>query len=60
MKLKILKCERLEGSINISGSKNTTLPILAASMLSKKTVVLKNIPLITGSQNKKRKSQSNN
>lgn len=47
MKLKILKCERLEGSINISGSKNTTLPILAASMLSKKTVVLKNIPLIT-------------
>ena len=47
MKLKISKCERLEGTVIVSGSKNTTLPILAASMLSKKTVILKNIPLIT-------------
>lgn len=47
MKLKISKCERLEGTVIVSGSKNTTLPILAASMLSTKTVILKNIPLIT-------------
>ena len=33
----------LSGSINISGSKNATLPILAATILNNKTII-KNIP----------------
>mgnify|MGYP001183141957 CR=1 FL=1 len=42
----IIKGKReLSGKISISGSKNATLPILAASILSKK-VCLKNIPLV--------------
>jgi len=36
----------LSGSINISGSKNATLPILAATILTNKSLVLKNIPLV--------------
>ena len=36
----------LSGSINISGSKNATLPILAATILTDKRVILKNIPLV--------------
>jgi len=36
----------LSGSISISGSKNASLPILAATLLSKETVTLKNIPLV--------------
>ena len=36
----------LSGTINISGSKNATLPILAATILSDKLVTLKNIPLV--------------
>lgn len=47
MKLKIKRCERINGTIHISGSKNSTLPIIAASLLSSKVVVIKNIPLIT-------------
>ena len=35
----------LSGSISISGSKNATLPILAASILAKK-VKLTNVPLV--------------
>ncbi len=42
----IIKGNReLSGKISISGSKNASLPILAASILSKKTE-LKNIPLV--------------
>ena len=42
----IIKGEReLSGRISISGSKNSTLPILAASILTKE-VCLKNIPLV--------------
>tara|TARA_B100001996_G_scaffold677_1_gene647 strand:- start:718 stop:1977 length:1260 start_codon:yes stop_codon:yes gene_type:complete len=36
----------LSGSISISGSKNASLPILAATLLSKETVTLKNIPFV--------------
>ena len=36
---------KINGTINISGSKNASLPILAASILTKK-LVLKNIPLV--------------
>ena len=42
----IIKGKReLAGKILISGSKNASLPILAASILAKK-VTLKNIPLV--------------
>ena len=44
-KLLIKGNKKLSGSISISGSKNATLPILAASILSKNTI-LKNIPLV--------------
>tara|TARA_A100001011_G_C14295027_1_gene838065 strand:- start:950 stop:2203 length:1254 start_codon:yes stop_codon:yes gene_type:complete len=37
--------KKINGTINISGSKNASLPILAASILTKK-VELKNIPLV--------------
>ena len=45
-KLIIKGKKKLSGSINISGSKNATLPILAASLLADKTIILKNIPLV--------------
>ena len=38
--------KKLLGSINISGSKNATLPILAAALLTNKAITLKNIPLV--------------
>ncbi len=44
-KLIIKGKKELSGKISISGSKNSTLPILAASILAKK-VYLKNIPLV--------------
>jgi len=44
-KLLIKGKRELSGKISISGSKNATLPILAASILAKK-VRLKNIPLV--------------
>ena len=36
----------LSGSLNISGSKNATSPILAAAILSDKNIILKNVPLV--------------
>ena len=36
--------ERLEGEVNVSGSKNASLPIIAASILSGKTTTLYNVP----------------
>ncbi len=45
-KLIIKGKKKLLGSIDISGSKNATLPILAATILSEKTIVLKNIPFV--------------
>ena len=44
-KLLIKSRKNLFGKISISGSKNASLPILAASILSKK-VTIKNIPLV--------------
>lgn len=38
--------KRLNGEIDISGSKNASLPILAASILNKNTVKLYNVPEI--------------
>tara|TARA_A100001011_G_scaffold400105_1_gene512365 strand:- start:1888 stop:3156 length:1269 start_codon:yes stop_codon:yes gene_type:complete len=45
-KLIIKGNQNLAGSIKISGSKNATLPILAATILSNKPTKLKNIPLV--------------
>ena len=45
-KLIIKGKKKLSGHINISGSKNATLPILAAALLTKKSITLKNIPLV--------------
>ena len=36
--------EKVEGEIKSSGSKNSSLPILAATILNKGTTVLKNVP----------------
>jgi UDP-N-acetylglucosamine 1-carboxyvinyltransferase len=45
-KLIIKGKKTLSGSITISGSKNATLPILAATILTDKPLTLKNIPLV--------------
>ena len=44
-KLEIIGGKKLQGSINISGSKNASLPILAATILVNK-VTLNNIPQV--------------
>ena len=36
----------IKGNINISGAKNSCLPLMAASILFEKKVVFKNIPLV--------------
>ena len=43
-KLEVFGATKLNGHINISGSKNASLPILAATLLSNKKVCLKNLP----------------
>ena len=45
-KLLIKGKKELSGVINISGSKNSTLPILAASILSDKTITFDNLPYL--------------
>ena len=45
-KLKVKGKNILSGEIKISGSKNATLPILAASILSEKKIDLKRVPLV--------------
>ena len=45
-KLEVFGAIRLKGQINISGSKNASLPILAATLLSKKKVSLNNLPKV--------------
>jgi len=45
-KLIIKGKKKLVGSIDISGSKNAILPILAAALLTDKVVTLRNIPLV--------------
>ena len=45
-KLEVLGGKKLKGRIQISGSKNATLPILAATILSKEKVHLSNIPKV--------------
>ena len=43
-KLEVIGGTRLSGEATISGAKNAALPILAASLLAEKPVVLQNIP----------------
>ena len=45
-KLYVKGQKNLSGTLQISGSKNATLPILAASILSEKKIIIKNIPLV--------------
>ena len=45
-RLEVLGANKLKGQINISGSKNASLPILAATLLSRKKVNLKNLPRV--------------
>ena len=45
-KLEVFGAKKLKGQIKISGSKNASLPILAATLLSNKKVILKNLPKV--------------
>ena len=45
-KLEVFGANKLKGQINISGSKNASLPILAATLLSSKKVYLNNLPKV--------------
>tara|TARA_B100001057_G_C22842253_1_gene947522 strand:- start:716 stop:1969 length:1254 start_codon:yes stop_codon:yes gene_type:complete len=45
-KLEVFGTSKLKGKIDISGSKNASLPILAASLLSNKKIYLKNLPKV--------------
>ncbi len=45
-KLQVFGAVKLKGHINISGSKNASLPILAATLLSKKKISLNNLPKV--------------
>ena len=45
-KLRIIGGESLQGEINCSGSKNAALPIIAASILSDKKIIIENLPYL--------------
>ena len=45
-KLEVFGANKLKGQIKISGSKNASLPILAATLLLNKKVYLKNLPKV--------------
>ena len=45
-KLEVVGANKLKGQIKISGSKNASLPILAATLLSRKKIYLKNLPRV--------------
>jgi len=45
-KLEVFGANKLKGQIRISGSKNASLPILAATLLSNKKITLKNLPKV--------------
>ena len=45
-KLEVFGARKLKGQINISGSKNASLPILAATILSNKKIQLSNLPKV--------------
>ena len=43
-RIRIIGGERLKGTIPISGAKNAALPLMIASLLTRETLVLKNVP----------------
>ena len=45
-KLEIKGGRKLNGTIKISGSKNATLPILAATILTDKKIIISNVPIV--------------
>ena len=45
-KLEVFGANKLKGQITISGSKNASLPILAATLLSNKKIYLTNLPKV--------------
>ena len=45
-RLEVVGANKLKGQVNISGSKNASLPILAATLLSKNKITLKNLPKV--------------
>ena len=45
-RLEVFGASKLNGTVVVSGSKNASLPILAASLLSDKKIFLKNIPKV--------------
>ena len=45
-KLEVFGANKLKGKINISGSKNASLPILASTLLSTKKIYLDNLPKV--------------
>ncbi len=45
-KLEVFGAKKLKGKIYVSGSKNAALPILAATILSNKKIVLRNVPKV--------------
>ena len=45
-KLEVIGVKKLKGTIKISGSKNSSLPILAATLLSSKKVKIYNLPQV--------------
>jgi UDP-N-acetylglucosamine 1-carboxyvinyltransferase len=45
-KLEVFGAPKLKGQIKISGSKNASLPILAATLLSNKKIILSNLPKV--------------
>ena len=45
-KLEVIGSKKLKGNIKISGSKNASLPILAATLISTKKINIKNLPIV--------------
>ena len=45
-RLEIIGDRKLSGTINISGSKNATLPILASTILTNKKIIITNTPIV--------------
>ena len=45
-KLEVFGTNKLKGQIDISGSKNASLPVLAATLLSNKKIYLRNLPKV--------------
>ena len=45
-KLEVSGASRLKGHVRISGSKNASLPILAATLLSDQKIYLSNLPKV--------------